>query len=68
MRERPCNPDRFCERVAADYGMERAYCRCCGKRIAYQGDQWDDTPDGYCRWCERGHPRRIGVERPRLAL
>lgn len=65
-RDDACNPDRFCERVMADYEMERAYCRCCGKRIAPQSDAFDDTPDGYCRWCELGHPARVKVERPRL--
>ncbi len=65
-RSSPCNVERFTERVMADEGMEHAYCRCCGKRIAYQGDQSDGTPDGYCRWCYLGHPERIKVERPKL--
>lgn len=65
MKAGPCNPDRFTDRVMADEGAERAYCRCCGRRIRYvMGD--DGTPDGYCRWCERGHPPRPKVMQGRL--
>lgn len=65
-RGEACNPDRFCERVMADYEQEHAYCRCCGREIAPQSDGFDDTPDGYCRRCDLGHPEPVKVERPRL--
>lgn len=65
-----CNPERFSERVFSDEGCEHAFCRCCGKRIAigseFRASLDTGDLDGYCRWCELGHPKRIKVERPRL--
>lgn len=64
----PCNPSRFEERVYADYGCKRAFCRCCGRVIGYPSECQvaAGEMDGECRWCELGHLPRVRVERPRL--
>jgi len=66
----PCNSDRFVERVMADECCDKAYCRCCGRRIAigpeFLASLDTNDLDGYCRWCELGHPKRVAIERPRL--
>jgi len=54
----------------ADECCDKAYCRCCGRRIAigpeFLASLDTNDLDGYCRWCELGHPKRVAIERPRL--
>lgn len=43
----PCNPDRFVERVMNIDNCERAFCRCCGLRIAVPRGFWSNPDPSY---------------------
>jgi hypothetical protein len=55
-----------------DENCDKAFCRCCGRRIAISQEfrVTHDTNDldGYCRWCELGHQARPEVDQLRLSV